>query len=542
MGSALDTAGVDVNELLRAQRELEQELHRSQARLRDAQRIAQIGSWELDLVTNEAVWSEETYRIVELDPAQRTGLFEAFVARVHPEDRPREIANFERAVAEQRTLDATARLVMPDGRIKHVRQRAQFMDVESEPSGRARRMLGTIEDVTSDVHAEREHLSAERHVRRARDLLRAVIDSSPDWIFAKDREHRFLLVNKSFAEAQGLAPDDMLGRPDTDFWSHALCEGDPSKLSRSFHADDREAFDGNLIRNPNAVGTLAHGGLRTLDIFKSPLRDEHGTIYGVLAYARDVTEQRRTHEAMRQLNAELEQRVSERTASLEAINRELETFTYSVSHDLKAPLRAIEGYSQLLLLDHASRLNDGGQKHLAAIQAAAIRMGRLIDGLLAYSLVQSRSQHVTEVDLPGLVQRVCQEFEAQARECGARFELDLRCERLHADDEGLALTLRNLVDNALKFRSDGRAPIIQIGARMTTHACTISVRDNGVGFEMKYHERIFCIFQRLHRAEEYSGTGVGLAIVRKAMERMGGRIWAESHLGEGATFFVEIPA
>ncbi|MCK9260007.1 MAG: ATP-binding protein, partial [Azoarcus sp.] len=238
---------------------------------------------------------------------------------------------------------------------------------------------------------------------------------------------------------------------------------------------------------------------------------------------------------------DLELRVEQRTNELAALNDELETFTYSVAHDLKAPLRGIDGYSHLLLEDHADQLDDEGRMFLGNVRAGVKRMAQLIDDLLAYSRMERRSLKRARVNLASVLRGILAEHAAESDESQAHIDVDVSDMSVEADPDGLAQVLRNLVGNALKYSRDASPPQIRIVARAEGEWCHLSVHDNGIGFDMKFHDRIFEIFQRLQRAEDYSGTGVGLAIVRKAVHRMGGRVWAESAPGEGATFHVELP-
>ncbi|MGH9849987.1 MAG: ABC transporter substrate binding protein [Blastocatellia bacterium] len=249
---------------------------------------------------------------------------------------------------------------------------------------------------------------------------------------------------------------------------------------------------------------------------------------------------KRAKEELDQLNAELEQRVDDRTAELGAKTKELETFSYSVAHDLKAPLRGIDGYSRLLLEEHLERLDEEGRAFLHTIRDSTERMNQLIDDLLAYSRIERRALSVESIELRPFVETLVEERRPEMEERRINLTVKVNGGIVAADSEGLAQALRNYLDNAIKFTGDVPEPRIEVGAEETEKICRLWVRDNGAGFDMKYHDRIFEIFQRLHRLEEYPGTGVGLAIVRKAMERMGGRAWAESGVGQGATFYLEI--
>lgn len=269
--------------------------------------------------------------------------------------------------------------------------------------------------------------------------------------------------------------------------------------------------------------------------------DEGGRAVYMAGTTFDITERKRAQAQIQQLNIDLEKRVSERTEQLAAANRELETFAYSVSHDLKAPLRGIDGYSQLLQETCAAELSDDGRLFVKNIRDGSAQMNALIDDLLDYSRMERRQLRSVRLDLNDAVRSVLAERASEIEARGVRLQLELPAFSVQADPDGLAVALRNLLENALKFTNGAKPPVLEVGGREEADSCILWVKDNGIGFDMKFHDRIFEIFQRLQRTEDYPGTGIGLALVSKAMHRMGGRVWAQSAPGQGAAFYLELP-
>lgn len=236
----------------------------------------------------------------------------------------------------------------------------------------------------------------------------------------------------------------------------------------------------------------------------------------------------------------MNEELARRTAQLEATNKELESFSYSVSHDLRAPLRAIDGFSRMLEEDHQAKLDEGGRRQLRVIRENAQKMGQLIDDLLAFSRMGRKAMAISPVDMAALAAEVFKELRQAGEDRPVLFELKPMpaCE---ADPVLLRQVWANLLSNALKFTGRREAAVIEAGGRSEGRENVYYVADNGAGFDMQYYDKLFGVFQRLHGAEEFPGTGVGLAIVQRAVARHGGRVWAEGKVGEGATFGFALP-
>ena len=255
----------------------------------------------------------------------------------------------------------------------------------------------------------------------------------------------------------------------------------------------------------------------------------------------EIVQRKRAEEKIHQLNAELEQRVAARTAQLKAANTDLENFSYSVSHDLRAPLRAIDGFASILREDYAPRLDDEGKRLFKVVSDNAQKMGQLIDDILAFSRAGRSELQLITLDMNVLVQQVWQELEPQR--AGRAIELRLApLPSASGDPAAVRQVLENLLDNAVKFTRGREAAVIEVAGHREGDENIYSIRDNGAGFDMAYVAKLFGLFQRLHGMEEFEGTGVGLAIVKRFITKLGGRVWAEGKTGEGATFWFTLPA
>lgn len=270
------------------------------------------------------------------------------------------------------------------------------------------------------------------------------------------------------------------------------------------------------------------------------VRDSAGRLTGYLLIARDITGRKQHEDEVASWNAELERRVAERTAQLEAANQELEAFTYSVSHDLRAPLRHIDGFIDILRTQAAAQFDEESREYLRIISDSARQMGKLIDDLLGFSRMVRVKLNTRRVRLAALVQEIVRQRQRSLGERRVDWTI-AELPQVNADPDLLRQVLVNLIDNALKYTRTRKVARIEIGATVSPRETVFFIRDNGVGFEARHAEKLFRVFQRLHRAREFEGSGVGLAHVRRIIHRHGGRTWAEGSVDQGATFYFSLP-
>jgi len=397
-----------------------------------------------------------------------------------------------------------------------------------DADGRITGIVGINRDVT-ELNNALDNLQLERN------LLRSIIDTVPDAILVKDRECRYVIMNKESLQLRGVtAHDEIVGKSARDYL--------PEAAAREHEEEDRRVMIGgapliNVRRQPSLTGT----GRRWVSSSKVPLRGADGTVNGMVEVNRDITDLQNIIEQVHSLNAELENRVRLRTEELQEANKELEAFSYSVSHDLRAPLRSILGFGNFMLQDNFEQLDAEGKARLQRILAASARMGELIDDLLKLARISRQSMLPRKVNLHTLAAEIAARLADASPE--RRVEVVIAPDLAVNGDTGLLrVVLENLLGNAWKFtgkRADAR---IELGVASVDGKRTYYVRDNGAGFDMSYAGKLFAPFQRMHTQQQFEGTGIGLATVKRIIDRHQGRVWIESGVDRGTTVFFTIGA
>ena len=661
----------------------EELIRANQERLTEAQALAHLGSWEMDLRTRSVSWSQELWRLLGLDPGQCVPSVALFQSVIHPEDREAAAGAFDRAIADRTSFQMVHRLLLADGTVRIVEARGQAV---CAADGVPVHAMGTLLDITGLKNAEASLLESEARLRVLSDHLPGGLvyqmDSGKDGSIRRftyisagveqlhgvtplqamddamaiygqvHEEDRAILAGKEAAAIEAMVPfsgEYRVRHPsggvrwllacssprrlasghliwdgvELDITERKLAEGRILAQTELLNLTGRMAQVGGMEFDPNTLeGTWTEEMARIHDLEYRPEIDaqaalahypeesrtritqavreasesgkpfdlelelvsakghrklvhllgnraEHEGRKVILSIVQDITQKKAAESELRRLlevadrsrrsllslledqraseteilrlNADLERRVELRTLELAAANKELEAFAYSVSHDLRAPLRHMDGFMGMLARHLGDRLDAKGAHFLEVAQRAAVRMGQLVDGLLSFSRLGRAELRKVEVDTGQLAASVIDEFKAECAERTIDWRLG-RLPLLNGDPTLLRLVFQNLVGNALKFTRNRPETVIEIEPLEGLPDETgFSIRDNGVGFDPAYAHKLFGVFQRLHREDEFEGTGIGLANVHRIVARHDGRIWAEGRLGEGAAFFLAFP-
>jgi PAS domain S-box-containing protein len=381
-----------------------------------------------------------------------------------------------------------------------------------------------------------------RHAAIAQRRLAAIVESSDDAIVSKNLDGYITSWNKGAERIFGYTPEEAIGKHVTMIIPKDRHDEEPVILARLRNGERVDHFE--------TIRLTKHGRLINVSLTISPIRDEEGHVVGASKIARDITAQKEAEaaikEAQTQLQAyavNLEQRVAERTSRLEEVNKSLEGLSYSIAHDLRAPLRAIQGMTEIMLEDYATRFDESGRSIAKEIIKSVRRMDALISDLMSYGRLAHDQLPLSPIPTRDVAHNVVRSLQTEIENSRAAVEIAADLPIVTAHQTTLEQVITNLVSNAIKFADPARAVRVQIyeGQATGTGCARIVVEDNGIGIQSQYLDRIYRIFERLHAGSKYPGTGIGLAIVQKGVERMGGKTGVQSEPGKGSKFWIELP-
>ena len=499
----------------------ERRLREQQSRMHFALGAAEQGVWEFDAKTGVIRWDDFLFALHGINKTKGNTLTLNDFMDIVPTSEHDKISAVIKNAYEERLPITVEYAITHRQKGSRIIQSAGKVEAD-ELTGRLL-MRGVSRDVT-------ERVQAEYALRVSETRSRSLFEQSPVAIATADVNGNILFCNKRFINTFGYHQDQL---PNIIAWTElAYPDAHYRQLVMSeWNLRCAEVLERNLPFRPmDAWISCANGASKCIEFHLSVVGNE------LIVSFIDLTDRKRAENEILELNAALEERVRLRTEELEVANRELESFSYSVSHDLRAPLRAINGFGTALRADYAEVLDEDGRNYLDRMLAASTRMSVLIDDLLRFSRLSRTAVIRAPINMNDLFMEVWSEL--KEANIGTKTDVSFgELDECHADRSLLKQVVFNLLNNAVKFSRNSTPARVDVFCQHSEDETIYVVRDNGVGFNMDYADKLFGVFQRLHRSEEFEGTGVGLALCRRVIERHGGRIWAESSPGQGATFF-----
>jgi PAS domain S-box-containing protein len=504
--TGLNVLGEELESYIHKLKAGENELNKTNKLLNQAQHLTHLGSWEWDLKENIIRWSDELYRIYGLTKEEFKVSPENYLSFIHPDDVDFVKTSIEKAKTEGKSLNFVHRVVRPDRTVRYIRSLGES---HINSKGDVYRLTGTAQDITDQRKAE------EKMMR-----LATIVEFSSDAIISKTIEGYITSWNKQAEKLFGYTEDEILGK-------HISIIFTPDRMNEEEEIL-KKITKGEALLNYETEHKRKDGRYVPISATISPIKDPSGKITGISKIARDMTEKKQAEEKMKSYTKALEQK-----------NKETEQFAYIASHDLQEPLRTITNYIGLFRDDYKGKLDENADTYINFIDGASKRMEILITDLLEYTRIEN-DKKIVDVDCNLLVQEILKDMENTISEAKAEIQVE-KLPTVKAHATRIRSLFQNLIANAIKFRKKDTVPVIRICASERTKEWIFEVSDNGIGIENIYFEKIFRLFQRLHNRNEYPGTGLGLANCKKIVELRGGRIWVESEVGKGSSFFFTIP-
>lgn len=540
-------------------RQAEKELRQTKERYRMVAEQAGQMIYDYNISTGQISWSGDVLAITgfTIDEFQKVDI-SGWEKLIHPDDRKATLEMLDEAMSKCSNYQVDYRFKHKDGTYLYVEDSGLFL---TDKKGNARQMLGIMKDI-------KERKQAEEALRESEERFRQVVESAEEWVWEIDSSALYTYASPVVEKLLGYKPEEIVGKKHLYDLIHPDDHDATEKEILELFAKKKPFFrflNRNVHKNGHIVW-LSTSGLPTID--------EKGKLLGYRGTDVDITERKKAEEELAKHREHLEELIRERTAELEKrvseveqlnramvnlmedlrlsnenlettthqlgnANKELEAFSYSVSHDLRAPLRSVDGFSQILLEDYSDVLDEKGKHYLERARAGTQKMGQLIDDVLNLSRIGRQAMKMKKINMASIAREVYNSLEDEWK--GRKVDFDVhKCPPAAADLNLIQIVFMNLLSNALKFTRNRKTAKIEVGSETKDEQTVFFVKDNGVGFNMKYADKLFSPFQRLHLVEEYEGTGIGLAIVQRIIHRHGGRIWVESEMDVGTTFYFTV--
>lgn len=486
----------------------QEEIQKRENQLLEAQAIAHLGSWEWDTQSNSVIWSDEMYRLFGYEPNEIDITYEIYMTHIHPEDKELLIESINNCYTKQIPYAFEKRIIKKNGEIRWLHAKGKVSQVDGD---KVLKLSGIGMDITDEKNSADLIKKSEKLLLETQEIANI---GSYEWNVVNDTS----IISPQVIKIFGYNGDEKVNY---------------HEFEKIIHPEDHEMVS-NEVNQSIKTGKIYLAEYRIFRKNDNKLRhiwtkgkimyDEKGSSERMVGLIMDITERKLIEETLHRGKLELE-----------ASNKELEAFCYTISHDLRSPLRAIDGFGKMLDNKYGQNLDKEGKRLLKVVRDNAQQMGILIDCLLDFSRINRKQKKDSKIQMRALVEKVIKNCREQNPEINASFEINHLVDS-KADADLIRLVWHNLISNAIKFSSKVENPTVIISSKRLKNTILYEVNDNGAGFDMEYKDKLFGVFQRLHATHEFEGTGVGLATVQRIIHRHGGEVWAKGDKGKGATF------